>query len=190
LITVFNDGADFIDPVSGITIVSGGSRKFATLQDAKEVYAISEALLDGTLRTDGHAGATMWLFDERNSFGSVDDDEWRARPINRLVSVPANIGNIAGDDFLVPAGLWSFSSHAAGKGNIRLVDVATNVVLATSTSGNGIITLYGMFDIQQPSYLRFEAYLTSGHVDAPESEHGDADGTKYTYLAAKFVCIK
>jgi hypothetical protein len=191
VIKIFNTSAvDFVDPVSSITIAAGSFRRFATLQDALEVEALAAAISSGALKTDGYAGATLWVIDERENFGSEDVDTWSARPINKLVSVPSGVSSIAGDTFLLPAGYWSFSVHAAGKGNIRLVNTADDSVLATSTDGDGIITLYGLVLTPTPIYVMFETYLSVGDVDAPESEGDDPAGTKYTYLAAKFVCIE
>lgn len=192
MITVYNNsGTVFIDSAAGVTIPDGGSHKFSTIQDALELPAIGAAILDGTLQTDGYAGSTIWVFDERDSFGSVDEDSWRARPINKIATLPNGISNISGDTFLLPAGQWSFSVHAAGKGNIRLVDVTNNnKVLATSTDGDGIITLYGVVLAPSPVYVMFETYLGYGDVNAPKSEGDDSSGTKYTFLAAKLVCVQ
>jgi hypothetical protein len=181
---------DFVDQVSGITIKAGSFRRFETIQDVLEIAALADAINNGTLETDGHSGSTIWVFDKRTNFGSANEDSWERRHLNEIESIPSGISNISNDSFLLPAGYWSFSIYAAGKGNIRLVDATNNTVLATSADGDGIIELYGLVDIPYPVYVAVDAYLSDGDIDAPESEDDDADGTKYVYLAAKFVCVK
>ena len=191
MIKVYNTGnTDFIDTASGVGVPAGGERKFATIQDAMAIPAIQEAILNGDLKTDGFAGSTIWVFDERDGYGSVDTDEWRTRPLNRMVSLPVGISSLSNDSFLLPTGEWSFSIHASGSGNVRLFDVTNSNVLVTSTDGDGIMTLYGYVAVPSPIYVRFDSYFTNEDVSAPKSSDADPDGTLYTFLAAKFVCVR